>query len=50
MERPTQKPGSPELYDSMVDRLQNPKIIVLSAGSDNRAYPEFVLRVRVCEP
>ena len=49
MERPTQKPNSPELYDSMVDSLSSPKIVVLSAGSDNRAYPEFVLRVKRSE-
>ena len=46
MERPSQKLGSVELYDSMVDSISSPKIYVLSAGSDNRAYPEFVLRVR----
>lgn len=44
LERPSQKPGSDELYESMADRPSNPKIVVLSAGSDNRAYPEFVLR------
>ena len=46
MDRPQQKPNSPELYDSMVDNLHRPSIVVLSAGSDNRAYPEFVLRLR----
>lgn len=46
MDTPGQKPGSVELYDSMVDTQSDPKIFVLSAGSDNRAYPEFVLCVR----
>ena len=45
MERPPQKPNSTEFYDSMVDRLADPKMVILSAGSDNRAYPEFVLRL-----
>ena len=46
MEKPTPRPGSHELHDSMVDALPTSKIFVLSAGSDNRAYTEFVLRVR----
>ena len=46
MERPAQKPGAVELYDSMVDNTSDPKIVVASAGSDNRAYPEFVLCVQ----
>ena len=49
MERPAQRPNSTELFDSMVDRLQDTKIVVLSAGSDNRAYPEFVLRLGAAE-
>ena len=32
-------------HESMVDRLANPQVFVLSTGSDNQAYPEFVLRV-----
>jgi hypothetical protein len=32
-------------HESMVDRLANPTVFVLSTGSDNQAYPEFVLRV-----
>lgn len=44
MEKPAPKPGSDQLHESMVNRLQDPSIFVLSAGSDNRAYPEFVLR------
>ena len=46
MERPAQRPSAVELYDSMVDSVSAPKIVVLSAGSDNRAFPEFVLRVQ----
>ena len=42
--RPRQKPNSESLYESMVDKQANTKIYVLSAGSDRRAYPEFVLR------
>jgi hypothetical protein len=33
-----------ELFDSMVDRLDQPSIFVLSAGTDRRAYPEYLLR------
>jgi len=47
MDSPLQKPGaSGELYESMVDRLpaEAAKIVVLGAGSDRRAYPEFVLK------
>ena len=44
LESPKPKPGSDELYESMVDREGQPRVVVLSAGSDNRAYPEFVLR------
>mmetsp|Transcript_40953 Transcript_40953/g.101838 ORF Transcript_40953/g.101838 Transcript_40953/m.101838 type:complete len:112 (-) Transcript_40953:260-595(-) len=47
MDRPPTKPNSTELYDSMVDRPGAAmRIAVLSAGSDNRAYPEFVLRLQ----
>ena len=47
MDRPAPKPNSVELYDSMVESLdRTPSIVVLSAGSDNRAYPEFVLCVQ----
>ena len=46
MERPTQKPNSSALHESMVDRLpvEQSQIVVLSAGSDKQAYPEFVLK------
>jgi hypothetical protein len=46
MERPLAKPNSHELHESMVDDITNPEIFVLSAGSDNHAYPEFVLRLK----
>ena len=29
---------------SQVDRQEHPRVVVLSAGSDNRAYAEFILR------
>ena len=47
MRQPDKKPGGGAvLYESMVNSLQTPSIFVLSTGSDNHAYPEFVLRVR----
>lgn len=45
MERPTARPVTEALHESMVDRLDDPAIVVLSAGSDHRAFPEFILRV-----
>ena len=48
MRQPDKKPGGGAvLYESMVDSLQKPSIFVLSTGSDNHAYPEFVLRLRL---
>ena len=48
MERPNRKPNSSSsaLHESMVDRLpaEQSDIVVLSAGSDKQAYPEFVLK------
>ena len=46
MERPTRKPNSNALHESMVDQLpvEQSQIVVLSAGSDKQAYPEFVLK------
>jgi len=38
---PLQSDGT--LYNSMVDSLRNPSIFVLGDGSDNQAFPEFVL-------
>lgn len=47
MEKPALKSDGVTMYDSMVDTHNGePKIVVLSAGSDNRAYPEFVLCVQ----
>jgi hypothetical protein len=48
MRQPDKKPGGGAvLFESMVDSLQKPSIFVLSTGSDNHAYPEFVLRLRL---
>jgi hypothetical protein len=48
MRQPAKKPGGGAvLYESMVDSLQTPSIFVLSTGSDNHAYPEFLLRLRL---
>lgn len=50
MDRPDSKPQADGLlFESMVDKLpvDSSKIFVLSAGSDNRAYPEFVLRFQL---
>ena len=49
MEQPTEKPGTRQLHESMVDRLDKPSIFVLSAGSDHRSYAEFVVRVRTVD-
>jgi uncharacterized Zn ribbon protein len=47
MRQPDKKPGGGAvLFESMVNSLQKPSIFVLSTGSDNHAYPEFVLRLR----
>ena len=46
MDKPEQKPGSVELHESMVDELSNPSIFVLSTGSDNQAFAEFVVTVK----
>ena len=46
MTRPDAKPGRSKLYESMVDRLDNPSVIVLSTGSDSQCYPEFLLKVK----
>lgn len=44
---PDPKPnGGGALYDSMVDDVGNPKIFVLGSGSDDHAYPEFLLKVK----
>jgi poly [ADP-ribose] polymerase 10/14/15 len=47
MTMPSPKPdGSGLLHDSMVNRLQDPSIFVLSSGSDEHAYPEFMVRFK----
>jgi len=46
MDKPGTKPGSLQLYDSMVDSVSRPQIFVLGAGTDTRHYPEFVLQLR----
>lgn len=46
MSRPRAKPGRSKLYDSMVDVLDDPSVIVLSTGSDSQCYPEFLLKVK----
>ena len=45
MTTPKLKQPGGTYHESMVDRLFNPRVFVLSTGSDNQAYPEFVLRV-----
>eukprot|EP00729_Bicosta_minor_P008526 gene8526-18157_t len=46
MKMPPPKSGKTVLHDSLVDRLADPTIFVLSAGSDAQAFAEFVLRVK----
>ena len=46
MRRPDPKPGSAVLHESMVDNLADPTVFVLSAGSDNQAYPEILITLR----
>jgi poly [ADP-ribose] polymerase 10/14/15 len=48
MKKPAPKPGraSGELCESMVDRLQDPTIFILSAGSDDHAYAEFLVKFK----
>ena len=43
---PDPKPGSTKLYESMVNRIDDPSIFVLSTGSDAQCFPEFLLRVK----
>jgi hypothetical protein len=35
--------GAGQLFDSMVDKLSNPSIYVLGAGTDDHAYPELLI-------
>jgi poly [ADP-ribose] polymerase 10/14/15 len=46
MGKPTQKTGSGGLHESMVDRLHDPTIFVLSAGSDEQTYAEFLIKFK----
>ena len=34
------------MYESMVNKLQNPSIFVLSSGSDHQCYVEFIIKLR----
>jgi poly [ADP-ribose] polymerase 10/14/15 len=45
MAMPTAKPDG-SLHDSMVDRLVDPSVFVLSSGSDEHTYPEFMVRFK----
>ena len=38
---PPQKPNSQDIYDSLVDNVQDPKEFVIF--SDNGAYPEYLI-------
>ena len=43
---PDFKSGSHKMYESMVNKLQNPSIFVLSSGSDHQCYVEFIIKLR----
>jgi serine/threonine protein kinase len=45
MVMPTAKRNG-SLHDSMVDRLQNPSIFVLSSGADDHGYPDFMIKFK----
>ena len=45
MQKPSPKQDG-TLHESMVDNVANPSIFVLSSGSDDHAYPEFLIRFR----
>jgi poly [ADP-ribose] polymerase 10/14/15 len=47
MTQPDAKPGCSELHDSIVDATQDPRIMVLSAGSDEHAYAEFLVKFKL---
>jgi hypothetical protein len=42
MARPKQKPGLHTLFESMVDRLDDPSIFVLGAGTDDHACEKSI--------
>jgi poly [ADP-ribose] polymerase 10/14/15 len=46
MNMPSQKPNG-ELFECMVNDPNSPGIYVLSAGSDEHAYPEFLVKFKV---
>ena len=46
MKKPDLKPDGTTLHESLVDSLSDPKIFVMSAGSDHQAYAEFILLVK----
>ena len=39
--------GDGRMHNCMVDRLNDPNIVVLSDGSDNQVFCEFVIRMRL---
>jgi poly [ADP-ribose] polymerase 10/14/15 len=45
MQKPSPKQDG-TLHESMVDNVANPSIFVLSSGSDDHAYPEFLVRFK----
>ena len=45
MAKPDTKPDG-TLHDSMVNDLNDPSIFVLSSGSDDHAYPEFMVKFK----
>ena len=48
MDMPAVKPdGSGSLHDSMVDKLIDPSIFVLSSGSDEHGYAEFMIKFKL---
>jgi poly [ADP-ribose] polymerase 10/14/15 len=40
---PDIKPGQQVMFESMVDNLTDPKVFVLGTGTDDHAYPEFLI-------
>lgn len=54
MRTPSAKPGPHSaLYESMVDDIERPSIFVLGAGTDDHAYPAYVIRFQThirCKP
>jgi hypothetical protein len=46
MRCPAQKRNSTAMYESMVDNVQNPSIFVLSAGTDEHVYPDYLIKFK----